>query len=238
MKDKSTLKLAKKRTLELLRSKQKKEGIKYQTTADIPFKLLMVFAYISMIVTSAINLFTLLGQYGWLNAYIATEEHVILQLNEIRVSLTYLAILSLIFFFGFILSIAKKYLLHLLITLLSGVGLLFSHYYALESSISANGYTSFLLKAVTPIGLTLIFVIAADLIAIKQTRLDKMGTDEISAYIYKEFSVMAEDLNEEDWNKVVLGFEPAPKSKKKSVKKRLEKEKKAENNTAEKDIEV
>ena len=95
----------------------------------------------------------------------------------------------------------------------------------LSEALNAGDYSSFVFKHLLPLSIFAICGVLAAIIELRQKILDKKGCAEISEKIYKKFSLMAENISEEQWQSVLNDYKAEkPKSKKRSVKSRLRKE--------------
>ncbi len=224
--------------LKMLREKQIKQNISYLTIESGIFKFLSVIFWLSAIVCIVINLLFLLGQWGTLNANLANADVLNdlqqTQVAEIKNGIFSVLVMSIILLLSTLFFKLKRPILYGVLGLFSGLILIFTYADRLSEVLSAGDYSSFVFKHLIPIGIFMICGVTASIIHFRGEFLDKKGCREISEKIYTKYSVLVENITEEQWQNILNEYKAeAPKSKKRSVKHRLRKENKSKNNAKE-----
>lgn len=215
--------------LNLLRQKQKKDGISYITTKSISYKIVRFSFLAVMIICLAINIIYLLGVSGQLNANLQFAEELMdfqkEEIAEIRASIKIVGFLTVALFLGEVAIWFKQPILQILFTVIPGIAMIFHFESRLSDTINDGDSAAFTYRHLIPlIILCLLCLISAGL-HLRQKIKDKRGCREISEMIYEKYQVLAKDITEEQWETVLEEYQPAVTgSKKRSVRKRKEKE--------------
>ena len=188
--------------------------------------------YLSAFVCTAINLLFLLGQWGTLSANLANADVLNdmqqTQVAEIKNGVFSVLVMSVILLLSTLFFKLKRPILYGALSLFSGLVLIFTYADRLSEALSSGDYSSFIFKHLIPIGIFIICGVAAAIIHFRGELLDKKGCKEISEKIYTKYSVLAENITEEQWKDILNEYRAAaPKSKKRSVKNRLRKQDKS-----------
>ena len=220
--------------LKMLRERQIKQNIYYLTTDSGLFNFLKVLFYIFTVVCTIINLLFLLGEWGGLNANLANAGNLSdlqqTQVAQIKNGIYSVLIISVILLSSALFFKLKKPILYGLTSLFSGGILIMIFAGRLSDALGSGDYSSFIFKHLLPLGIFIICGVFAAIIHLRQNILDKKGCREISEKIYTKYSVMAENITEEQWQGILNEYSAeTPKSKKRSVKHRLRKENAKEN---------
>lgn len=207
-----------------LRKKQQEQGIKYLTTDDRPYKVLRFFLTVLFCLCIAINILYLLSNYSLLKtnmSFLSNPNSLQkTQIAAIRGSLLTVGLMTVALLACFILLLCKKYLLHITGTAFCCFVLIW--HFALR--LSDHGSTlTLLVRHAVPLIVLFALSAAVGIIALRQQKKDKDGCNEIAGQIYNKYSLLAENLNEEQWNEALRAFELPSQSKKRSVKTRLKK---------------
>ena len=228
--------------LKMLREKQVKQNIYYLTTESGLFSFLKVMLYISAIVCTAINLIFLLGQLGGLSANLANANTLNdlqqSQVAEIKNGIYSVAVMGVVLLLSLLFFKLKRPILYGGLGLFSGLVLIFVYADRLSEALGAGSYSSFIFKHLIPLGIFILCSVLAAIIHFRGNLLDKKGLNEISEKIYSKYSVLAENITPEQWESILAEYKSEPpKSKKRSIKNRLRKEKSESNeNTNTKEV--
>ena len=214
--------------IDMLRQKQQKQGIKYLTTKSGIYKLTNVCFWIFVIISTVINLIYILSASAQLSANLGAaqglSDYQKSQASGIKSSIYTVAVFGIILMASLVFAAMKKYIIKACTCVIPAVVLIFNYKYAMSENIDAGNIKPFIFKHLVPLALSVIFCIVSVIIAQRQKILDKKGIAEISEKVYKKYSVMANDLSDEQWQTVLQEYSPENKKFKRSQRKKAKKD--------------
>ena len=227
--EKNKTKSSKTLLLELLREKQKREGLGYITTKSTPYKIFR-YAFLAMVIICIfINLFYILGKSGEMAANLANmdkiEPHQQIEIDRLYTTIGIMIASTVGLLLSEIFIWFKLPILQLIFCFGSSITII------LRLSLEIKDTTSNVLvnHHILPLVILCVCCAVSAGFHIRQLYKDKKGCNALSELIYKKYSKTATDISPEQWENIISEYKyEGSKSKKRSVKDRLKKQKQKE----------
>ena len=202
--------------LSMLRQKQERLGIHYIKTEGGLYKFFAVVFYIAfawavvMCLLSAVsNLIQLSVNLSYLENPNGQQAQQIpaIRSNAYSTLLLTAFVIPSVFFISY-----KKYIPSVCFGVVPSVLLIIVCYNSMSQHIEGGTFAPFIFRHLLPLCLIIISLAVCGTIGIRQKVLDKKGTDEIAEKIYSKYNVLADNITEEQWQKLLAEY-PAANAK-------------------------